>query len=43
MKDLKEIELKEIEGGGILDTINKAYRIYQAAKRIYDSFGKPQV
>lgn len=42
MKDLQENELRRMYGGGILDTLNKAYRIYQAAKRIYDSLGKPQ-
>lgn len=40
--ELKHDELKNVQGGGIIDLIEGAVKIYDAAKRFIDSLGSPQ-
>lgn len=40
--ELKHDELKNVQGGGILDLLSDAAKLYDAAKRFIDSLGSPQ-
>ena len=41
MKELNQEEAAEIEGGGIIDTINRGIAAYKALKEFFS--GRPQV